>query len=146
MSIFSNYWFMQRRQFCYCSFAESVLRDLNTEAGRYSVKQVFLKNWQNSQVNTNAGVFFYQSYRLEVLLKLRLRQKCFPLNFAKILRTFYRILTDDCFYNYSHQSLNNTKNKHSLRFGQGSNIIRVKHWRGIIMINQNAIDDTAGYY
>ena len=55
---------------------------------RYSVKKVFLKISQISQENTWIGVFFD---KVEVLqsasfLRKRLQHKCFPVNFAKLLR------------------------------------------------------------
>ena len=50
---------------------------------RYSVKKVLLKVSQNSQKNTCA--------RVSTLLKKRLWHKCFPVNFAKFLRTSFII-------------------------------------------------------
>ena len=52
-------------------------------------KKVFLEISQNSQENTCTRVCF--------LIK-KLWHRCFPVNFAKFLRTpFYRTLLDDCF-------------------------------------------------
>ena len=52
--------------------------------------EVFCKISQNSQESTSARASF---------LKKKLWHRCFPVNFAKFLRTtFYRILPDDCFF------------------------------------------------
>ena len=51
-------------------------------APRCSIKNVFLESVQSSQVNTFA----------RTLLKKRLWHGCFPVNFAKCLRTSYRTL------------------------------------------------------
>ena len=59
---------------CICKTAEAVTH-------RFSVKQVFLKISKNSQKNTCA------SLRPATLLKKRLWHWCFPVNFAKFLRT-----------------------------------------------------------
>ena len=61
-------------------------------ARRCSVKKVFLEISQNSQENTCAIVSFLiklqvSGLRSVTLLKKRLWQKCFPVNFAKFLRT-----------------------------------------------------------
>ena len=51
---------------------------------RCSVEKVFLEISQNSQENTCARVSFT---RPATLLKKRLWHRCFPVNFAKFLRT-----------------------------------------------------------
>ena len=61
-------------------------------ARRCSVKKVFLEISQNSQENTCAIVSFLiklqaSDLRPTTLLKKRLWQRCFPVNFAKFLRT-----------------------------------------------------------
>ena len=53
---------------------------------RCSVKKVFLEISQNSQENTCARVSF--------ILKERLWHKCFPVNFAKFLRTRFPFLIE----------------------------------------------------
>ena len=58
-------------------------------AGRYSVEKVFLEIWQNSQENTCGRASF--SIKLQALLKKRLWRRCFPVNFAKFLRTSFLI-------------------------------------------------------
>ena len=57
-------------------------------ARRCSVKKVFLKNSQNSQENMCQSLFFNKvaGLRLTTLLKKRLWHRCFPVNFAKLLR------------------------------------------------------------
>ena len=56
---------------------------------RCSVKKVFLKNSQHSQENTFARVLFRKvaGLRTVTLLKNRLWHRCFPVSFAKFLRT-----------------------------------------------------------
>ena len=56
---------------------------------RCSVKKVFLKNSQHSQENTFARVLFRKvaGLRPVTLLKNRLWHRCFPVSFAKFLRT-----------------------------------------------------------
>ena len=49
------------------------------------LKRVFVEIWQNSQENTCARASFL--IKLQALLKKRLRRTCFPVNFAKFLRT-----------------------------------------------------------
>ena len=51
----------------------------NSEAAEVFHKIIVLENSQNSQENTCVGVSF--------LVKERHRQRCFPANFAKFLRT-----------------------------------------------------------
>ena len=71
------------------------LKCIQTEAvaRRCSVKMVFLEISQNSQENTCARVSFLiklqavPGLRPATLLKKRLRHRCFPVNFAKFLRT-----------------------------------------------------------
>ena len=62
------------------------LKILESEAvtQRCSVKKVFLEISQNSQENTRA--------RVSLLIKLQTSCTCFPMNFAKFLKTpfFYR--------------------------------------------------------
>ena len=57
--------------------------------GSCSVKKVFLEIWQNSQENTCGRVSF--SIKLQALLKKRLWRRCFPVDFAKFLRTPFLI-------------------------------------------------------
>ena len=64
----------------------------NTEEAvvrRCSVKKVFIEMSENSQENTCARVSFLIKLpaRLETLLKKRLWQSRFPVNFEKFLRT-----------------------------------------------------------
>ena len=59
------------------------------------MKKIFLKISQNSQGNTCVGVFFFNivaGLRPTILLKKRLQDRCFPVNFVKFSRTpfFYR--------------------------------------------------------
>ena len=56
---------------------------------RYFVKKVFIEISQNSQENTCARVS--SGLRPATLLKKRLWHKCFPVNFAKVLRTAFSI-------------------------------------------------------
>ena len=49
---------------------------------RRSIKKMFLKTYQNTQENTYTGVFFD---KLQAL-KEDLQHRCFPVNFAKLLR------------------------------------------------------------
>ena len=53
----------------------------HSEAAEVLDKIIVLENSQNSQENTCVGVSF--------LVKERHRQRCFPANFAKILRTHF---------------------------------------------------------
>ena len=58
-----------------------------------SVKKVFLKMSQNSQENIRVRVL-----RPPTLLKKRFWHRCFPVNFAKFLRTpFLQNTSDGCF-------------------------------------------------
>ena len=89
-------------------------REIRTEevVMRYSVKKVFVKISQNSQENTCVKVSFltYQSFffnkvtspRLATLFKKRIWHRCFPVNFAKFLRTpsFMERLSGGCFWNF----------------------------------------------
>ena len=62
-------------------FSEAVVQ-------KCSVKKVFLEIFQNSQENTCARVSFLIKLQACVtLLKKRLWHRCFPVNFAKFLRT-----------------------------------------------------------
>ena len=54
---------------------------------RCSVKKVFLEILQNSQESTCTRVSFLIKSRAATLLKKRLWQRCFPVNFAKFLST-----------------------------------------------------------
>ena len=61
-------------------------------ARKCSVKKMFLEISQNSQENTSAKVSFLTKLqalglRRATLLKKRLWHRCFPVNFAKFLRT-----------------------------------------------------------
>ena len=58
------------------------MKDSEAVARRCSVKKVFLEISQNSQENTCARASF-----LETLLNKKLWHRCFPVNFAKFLRT-----------------------------------------------------------
>ena len=60
--------------------------------------RAFLKIFQNSQENTFARVPFLivAGLRPATLFKKRIWQRCFPVNFAKILRTPFS--PGDCFY------------------------------------------------
>ena len=55
---------------------------------RCSVKKLFLKLSQNSQENTCARLQAW-GLRTATLLKKRLLHRCFPVNFAKFLRTTF---------------------------------------------------------
>ena len=69
---------------------------------RCSIKKVFLKISQNSQENICAIVSFFNkvaSPRPATLLKKRLWHRCFPVNFAKFLRTpFLQSTSGHCFW------------------------------------------------
>ena len=56
-----------------------------------SVKKIFLEILQNSQKSTCASLFFnkFVGLRPATLLKKRLWHRCFPVNFAKFLRTTF---------------------------------------------------------
>ena len=56
---------------------------------RYSVKKVFFKISQNSQENTCARVSFFKKVAClrAATIKKRFWHRCFPVNFAKCLRT-----------------------------------------------------------
>ena len=59
---------------------------------RCSVEKVFLEISQNSQENTCARVSFFNKVaglRPATLLKKRLWHRCFPVNFAKFLTSFF---------------------------------------------------------
>ena len=62
---------------------------------RSSRPEVFVEISQNSQENTCARVFFNKVARLRpvTLLKKRLWHRCFPVNFAKFLRTPFLLNT-----------------------------------------------------
>ena len=71
-----------------------MVRRLNSSADRSScpensVKKVCWKISQSSQENTCAGVPFEQSCRAEAFtfVKRRIQRRCFPVNFAKFLKT-----------------------------------------------------------
>ena len=55
---------------------------------RCSAKKLFFEILQNLQENTCASAPFFEKVAgLSPLLKERLRHRCFPVNFAKLLRT-----------------------------------------------------------
>ena len=56
-----------------------------------SVKKIFLKISQNSQENTSTRVSFLIKLQAPpaTLLKKRLLNRCFPVNFAKFLTTLF---------------------------------------------------------
>ena len=56
-------------------------------ARRCSVKKVFLKISQYSQENTCARVSLLIKLQADAKLKKRIQYRCFPVNFAKFLRT-----------------------------------------------------------
>ena len=68
-----------------------LINELNKEAVGHtcSVKKVFLEISQNSQENTCVRVSFLIKLQAPpaTLLKKRLWHRCFPVNFAKFLRT-----------------------------------------------------------
>ena len=79
----------------------------------YSVKEVFLKNSQNSQGNTCARTSFLHvrvhirgllyAERLAMLLKKRLWHRCFHVNFVNFLREpFLQNTSDGCFWQNRH--------------------------------------------
>ena len=76
---------------------------VNTDAvvRRCSVEKVFLKISQNLKENYCARVSFLkklQALGLIFLLKMGLRHRCFPVNFAKLLRTpFLQNTSGGCF-------------------------------------------------
>ena len=63
----------------YCIDHSSLFQSREAAAQRCSVKKVFLEISQNSQKNTCA--------RFSFLVKLRPWRRCFPVNFARFLRT-----------------------------------------------------------
>ena len=67
---------------CICPFLEEFPQEAVVR--RCSVKSVFLKILQNSHENTCARVTFFNKL---AHLQERLWYKCFPINFAKFLRT-----------------------------------------------------------
>ena len=83
-----NYVVTYRSSHQMCSVKKSVLRNFEKFTGKHLCQSIFF--------NKVAGL----SPRLSpaTLLKKRLWHRCFPVNFAKFLRTpFYRILPDDYF-------------------------------------------------
>ena len=70
-------------------FSKTTLQFTEAVAQRCSVKKVFLEISQNSQENTCARVslLIVAGLRSATLLKKRLWRRCFPVNFAKFLRT-----------------------------------------------------------
>ena len=96
-----------------------------------SVKKVFLKMSQNSQENTCARISF-----LITLLKKRLWQRCFPVNFAKYLRTpffiehLWWLLLLLFYWNEVNKKLWKRRRKiHSARW----NIVKLKTWLRIFL-------------
>ena len=77
--IFESYVFAKQR------FHYSIIRSSH---GRCSIKKVFLKILQNTQENTSARVSFLIQFPAS-LLQNRLWHRCFPVNFAKFLRTLF---------------------------------------------------------
>ena len=75
-------------------------------ARRCSIKKMFLEISQNSQENTCARVSFLIKLRA-TLLKKRLWHRCFPLNFAKFLRTLF--LTEHLRWLLLYQTLDEEK-------------------------------------
>ena len=66
------------------------ISNLEVVAHRCSVKKVFLEILQNSQGNVCARVSFSIKLQAPItLLKKRLWHRCFPVNFAKFLRTTF---------------------------------------------------------
>ena len=71
---------------------------------KYSVKKMFLKILQKSQKNTSAGIYFWQTCRLNpaILSKRRLRHVYFPMNFLNVYwHLFYRTLPCECFSEFN---------------------------------------------
>ena len=92
-----------------------------------SCKKDILKNFVNSQENTRARVSFLIKLQLRpaTLLKKRLWYTCFPMNFAKFLRTpfFYRtsLVAASTEPDLGHICQHSTKPK--LRFCAGLNLV-----------------------
>ena len=63
--------------------SQSVISTPEAVVQRCSAKKVLLEISQNSKENTCTRVYF--------LIKLRLWQRCFPVNFVKFLRTLFFI-------------------------------------------------------
>ena len=65
--------------------------NLEAVAQRFSVKKVFLEISQNPQENSCARVSFLITKLPQpaTLFKKKLWYRCFPVNFAKFLRTFF---------------------------------------------------------
>ena len=59
---------------------------LRSSHQKCSIKKTFWKLWQNSQQNTCVGVTFSWP---ATLIKMKLRQKCFPVNLTNFLRTAF---------------------------------------------------------
>ena len=72
---------MWEERFAYRCFSECLL-EITAVSCRCSLKKMFLKISQNSQEDTCVRVTF-----LMTLSKKRLGHRCFPVNFAKFLRT-----------------------------------------------------------
>ena len=71
-----------------------------------SIKKVFLEISQNPQENTCARVSFLikKLPQPAILFKKKLWHRCFPVNFAEFLRTFfYRTPPGDCFCQSKHR-------------------------------------------
>ena len=72
-------------------------------------KKVFLKISQNSQQNTYARIYSFNKVtglRPATLLKKRRWHRCFPVNFAKFLRTFFLQTTSGRLLLKGHLNLN----------------------------------------
>ena len=86
--IFKNSFFYRTPSAAASEHNKSIWKVCEAVAQRYSVKKVFLEISQNSQENTCARVSFLIKFlRPANLLKKRLWDRCFPMNFAKFLRT-----------------------------------------------------------
>ena len=75
--------------FTSCVSKRGGIKNLEAVVRRCSVKKLFLEISQNSQENTCVRVSFLIKLQATpaTLLKKRLWQRCFPVNFAKFLRT-----------------------------------------------------------
>ena len=69
--------------------AASALLKSEAVAQRCSVKNVFLEISQDSLENTCFRISFLTKLQACNFVKKRLWHKCFPVNFARFLRTFF---------------------------------------------------------
>ena len=98
LNLFQN-WHKKMREKFY-TIAPLSLRKREAVVQSCYIKQVFLKISQNSQENICARALFLIKLQatLASLLKKRLWHKCFPVNFAKFLRTpFLQNTSSGCF-------------------------------------------------